>query len=67
MLFRIFAQLIGEVRAHVISNTRMESLQPHVERYVEQRGRVYTDQYPSYNGLDTRDVHKRDQSRRALC
>jgi transposase-like protein len=47
----------GEVRAHVVTNTRMESLQPHVERHVEQGARVHTDSYVSYNGLETRYVH----------
>ena len=47
----------GEVRAHVVANTKMESLQPHVERNVEQGSRVYTDSYVSYNGLESRYVH----------
>jgi transposase-like protein len=47
----------GEVRAHVVPNTKMESLQPHVERHVEQGSRVYTDSYVSYNGLESRYVH----------
>jgi transposase-like protein len=47
----------GEIRTHVIANTRMETLQPHVERHVEQGARVYTDSYVSYNGLESRYVH----------
>jgi transposase-like protein len=47
----------GEVRAHVVPNTRTESLQPHIERHVEQGANVYTDKYVSYNSLESRYVH----------
>ena len=47
----------GEVRAHVVPNTRRESLQPHIERHVEQGANVYTDSYVSYNALESRYVH----------
>jgi transposase-like protein len=47
----------GEVRTHVVPNTKMESLQPHVERHVEQGARVYTDKWVAYNGLESRYVH----------
>jgi transposase-like protein len=43
----------GEVRAHVVSNTRMETLQPHVHQHVEQGANVYTDSYVSYNNLES--------------
>lgn len=47
----------GEVRAHVIANTRMDTLQPHVARNVEQGANVYTDAYVSYNGLESQYIH----------
>lgn len=47
----------GEVRVHVVSNTRRESLQPHIERHVERGSNVYTDAYVSYNQLDSDYIH----------
>jgi len=47
----------GEVRAHVVPNTRTESLQPHIERHIEQGANVYTDKYVSYNSLESRYIH----------
>ncbi len=47
----------GEVRAHVIPNTRRETLQPHVLNHVEQGANVYTDAYVSYNNLESQYVH----------
>lgn len=35
----------------------MHTLQPHIERHVEQGSRVYTDSYFSYNGLESRYAH----------
>jgi len=35
----------------------MDTLQPHVERHVEQGARLYTDSYVSYNGLESRYIH----------
>ena len=47
----------GEVRAHVVPNTRRESLQSQIERHVEQGSNVYTDSYVSYNNLESQYVH----------
>jgi transposase-like protein len=47
----------GEVRTHVLLNTRMETLQPHVRRNVECGANVYTDAYVGYNGVDAEYVH----------
>ncbi len=47
----------GEVRVHVVPNVKRESLQPHVERHVEQGSRVHTDSYVAYSGLETQYVH----------
>jgi transposase-like protein len=47
----------GEVRAHVVSSVSRESLQPHVERYVEEGATVHTDAWVSYNGLESRYIH----------
>jgi transposase-like protein len=47
----------GEVRAHVVPNVRLETLQPKVERHVEQGSNVYTDAYVSYKHLDEQYVH----------
>jgi len=47
----------GEVRAHVMPNTRRESLQPNIERHVEQGANVYTDAYVSYNNLESQYIH----------
>src|SRR5260370_24892248 len=47
----------GEVRVHVVPNTRMESLQPHIERHVERGSIVYSDNYVSYKPLEDSFVH----------
>ncbi|HUS11389.1 MAG TPA: IS1595 family transposase [Pyrinomonadaceae bacterium] len=47
----------GEVRAHVVADLTMGSLQPHVERYVEHGATVHTDKWVSYNGLESRYIH----------
>ena len=47
----------GEVRAHVVHNTRMETLQPHIERNVEGGSTVYSDSYVSYKNLEAQFIH----------
>jgi transposase-like protein len=47
----------GEVRTMVVSNTRRETLQPNVERMIEQGANLYTDAYVSYNNLESQFVH----------
>lgn len=47
----------GEVRTMVVSNTRRETLQPHVEKHIEQGSNVYTDSYISYNNLESQYMH----------
>jgi transposase-like protein len=47
----------GEVRTMVVSNVKRETLQPNVERMIEQGANVYTDAYVSYNNLDSQYVH----------
>ena len=47
----------GEVRAHVVPSVSGESLQPHVDKYVEQGANVHTDAWVGYNGLDARYIH----------
>lgn len=47
----------GEVRTQVVMDTRRETLQPQVERHVEQGANVYTDAWVSYNNLQTQYVH----------
>lgn len=47
----------GEVRVHVVPNTRMENLQPHIERHVERGSTVYSDNYVSYKHLEDSYVH----------
>src|SRR6185295_18449749 len=47
----------GEVRTMVVPNVRRETLQPAVERHIEQGANVYTDAYVSYNNLDAHYIH----------
>ncbi len=41
----------------VVPNTRRETLQPHVERHIEQGANVYTDSYVSHNNLESQYIH----------
>jgi transposase-like protein len=47
----------GEIRTHVIADTRKETLQPHIERHVEGGANLYTDKYVGYNGLESQYIH----------
>src|SRR6185503_20355879 len=47
----------GEVRAHVIPNTQLTTLRPHINRHVEAGSNVHTDSYVGYNNLDDEYVH----------
>jgi transposase-like protein len=47
----------GEVRTHVVSDVKRETLQAHVHNHVERGANVYTDAWVSYDGLDSRYVH----------
>jgi transposase-like protein len=47
----------GEVRAHVIADTRKDTLHSAVKRNVEQGANVYTDSWISYDGLESQYIH----------
>jgi transposase-like protein len=47
----------GEVRAHVIPNTQLNTLRPHINRHVEEGANVYTDNYVGYKHLDEQYIH----------
>ena len=47
----------GEVRTQVVSNTRRGTLQPEVKKHVEAGSTVYTDEFSSYNGLESEYAH----------
>jgi transposase-like protein len=47
----------GEVRAHVIPNTQLTTLRPHIDRHVEQGSSLHTDAYVGYKHLDDEYVH----------
>ena len=47
----------GQIRTHVIDNSRMESVVPNVEDNVEKGSHVYTDQLRSYFGLSAEYEH----------
>src|SRR6267143_372473 len=47
----------GEVRTMVIKDTDQETLQVHVKANVRKRAHVFTDGWPSYEGLDEQYVH----------
>jgi transposase-like protein len=48
----------GEVRAHVVSNVKSETLKPHVDQHVERGANVYTDQWVAYNSLDAEYIRQ---------
>ena len=48
----------GNIRAHVIDNSRFETVVPNVQANVEQGSHVYTDQLKSYFGLQGEYVHQ---------
>jgi|SRR5881394_1589785 len=47
----------GEVRARLVANVQMNTLQPQVELHIEQGSNVYTDAYVSYKQLDQQYIH----------
>jgi transposase-like protein len=48
----------GEVRATVVENRAIETLQPIVEKHVRKGSNVYTDELISYWGLDEKFAHQ---------
>jgi transposase-like protein len=49
----------GEVRCHIVPNTRRKSLEPIIQRHVEAGSNVYSDNLPSYRSLDEAEyIHK---------
>ncbi|HEX8176990.1 MAG TPA: IS1595 family transposase [Pyrinomonadaceae bacterium] len=48
----------GEVRCSVIPDTRMKSLKPEIYRNVEKGAELFTDELPSYRGLDANYIHQ---------
>jgi transposase-like protein len=49
----------GRVRANVVPSRRAETLQPQVIKYVLPASDIFTDEWPSYHGLDGRYRHHR--------
>jgi transposase len=49
----------GRVRADVVASRRATTLQPHVVKYVMPQSTIFTDEWPSYTGLDRRYRHHR--------
>jgi transposase len=49
----------GRVRADVVPSRRAETLQPHVVKYVLPSSTIFTDEWPSYSGLNRRYTHHR--------
>ncbi len=47
----------GDVRARVIAEADQDTLHKHVKRNVRRGSEVFTDGWPSYEGLDARYVH----------
>jgi hypothetical protein len=48
----------GEVRAHVLGDTKRPTLQGHVNSIVEAGSQLYTDSHPSYFGLEANFIHQ---------
>src|SRR3954453_15164190 len=49
----------GRVRVDVVPSRRATTLQPHVVKYVLPESTIFTDEWPSYSGLDRRYTHHR--------
>src|SRR5262249_50842204 len=49
----------GRVKAYVVADRGAESLQGHVVKFVLPRSTIFTDEWPSYTGLDRRYTHRR--------
>ena len=47
----------GEVRTMVVNDTDQKTLQDNVKEHVRKRAHVFTDGWPSYEGLDEQYVH----------
>ena len=47
----------GQVRTHVVTDVRMETLQGHIYRNVERGASVYTDKWVAYKHLESDFVH----------
>jgi transposase-like protein len=48
----------GEVRAHVLGDTKRPTLQGHVNNIVEAGSQLFTDSHPSYFGLEANFIHE---------
>jgi transposase-like protein len=48
----------GQVRAHVLGDTKRPTLQGHVNSIVEAGSQLYTDSHPSYFGLEANFIHQ---------
>ena len=55
-----------EVRVHVVPNTQMETLQPHIEPHIERASTVYSDNHVSYYHLEDSYAHNVIESRGAI-
>jgi transposase len=49
----------GRVRADVVPSRKATTLQPHVAKYVLPQSTIFTDEWPSYTGLNGRYRHHR--------
>ena len=49
----------GRIRADVVPSRKATTLQPHVAKYVLPQSTIFTDEWPSYTGLDGRYRHHR--------
>jgi transposase len=49
----------GRVRADVVPSRKATTLQPHVVKYVLPDSTIFTDEWPSYSGLDRQYTHRR--------
>jgi transposase len=49
----------GRVRVDLVPSRKAATLQPHVVKYVLPDSTIFTDEWPSYTGLDRRYTHHR--------
>jgi transposase-like protein len=48
----------GQVRASVVPNRRMETVQPEIKKHVQAGAALYTDEWPAYRGLQGDYAHQ---------
>jgi transposase-like protein len=48
----------GQVRASVVPNRRLETVQPEIKKHVQAGAALYTDEWPAYRGLQSDYAHQ---------